>query len=85
MPEAILIATGFELGLAMAAANEFKNKNRAVRMVSMPPCDVFDARDLAYRQSVLPAEVTTRVAVLAGHRDLWYKYVGLYRRHDHLR
>ncbi|MEL7983230.1 transketolase [Vreelandella titanicae] len=77
MPEAILIATGSELGLAIAAANEFESKNRAVRVVSMPSCDIFDAQDLGYRQSVLPAEVTTRVAVEAGHRDFWYKYVGL--------
>ncbi|MFG6178733.1 transketolase, partial [Halomonas sp. THAF12] len=44
---------------------------------SMPSTDVFDAQDAAYRQAVLPAEVGNRIAVEAGHRDVWYKYVGL--------
>ncbi|UYG07218.1 transketolase [Halomonas sp. M4R1S46] len=76
-PEAILIATGAEVGLAMDAAAELEARGRAVRVVSMPSCDTFDAQDAAYRQSVLPAEVTARVAVEAGHRDFWYKYAGL--------
>ncbi|MBB3231240.1 transketolase [Halomonas stenophila] len=76
-PEAILIATGAEVGLAMDAATELEARGRAVRVVSMPSCDTFDAQDAAYRQSVLPAGVTARVAVEAGHRDGWYKYVGL--------
>ncbi|WP_136247049.1 transketolase [Halomonas borealis] len=76
-PELILIATGSEVGLAMDAAAELGEQGRAVRVVSMPATDVFDTQDAAYRQAVLPAEVGNRIAVEAGHRDYWYKYVGL--------
>lgn len=76
-PEAILIGTGAELDLVMGAAAELERQNRAVRVVSMPSCDTFDAQDAIYRQRVLPVEVSVRVAVEAGHRDVWYKYVGL--------
>ena len=76
-PELILIATGSEVGLAMDAAAVLAEQGRAVRVVSMPSTDVFDAQDAAYRQAVLPAEVGNRIAVEAGHRDYWYKYVGL--------
>lgn len=48
-----------------------------VRVVSLPSTDIFDAQDEAYRESVLPAHVTARVAVEAGIADYWYKYVGL--------
>ncbi|HEB0054266.1 TPA: transketolase, partial [Serratia marcescens] len=50
---------------------------RKVRVVSMPSTDAFDKQDTAYRESVLPAAVTARVAVEAGIADYWYKYVGL--------
>ncbi len=73
-PDVIVIATGSEVGLAMAAA-EASGKN--VRVVSMPATDVFDAQDDAYRESVLPSSCTARVAVEAGVRDFWRKYVGL--------
>ena len=73
-PEVIVIATGSEVGLAMAAA-EASGKN--VRVVSMPATDVFDSQDEAYRESVLPSSCTARVAVEAGVRDFWRKYVGL--------
>ncbi|XKE45260.1 transketolase [Halomonas organivorans] len=76
-PELILIATGSEVGLAMDAATALTESGRRVRVVSMPSTDAFDAQDAAYRQSVLPAEVGNRIAVEAGHRDFWYKYVGL--------
>ncbi|MCW4152954.1 transketolase [Halomonas sp. 18H] len=76
-PELILIATGSEVGLAMDAAAALADKGRAVRVVSMPSTDVFDAQDAAYRQSVLPAEVGNRLAIEAAHPDLWHKYVGL--------
>ena len=75
-PEAILIATGSEVGLAMAAA-ELLDGEIAVRVVSMPSTDAFDAQDDTYRDSVLPPSVTARVAVEAGAPDLWRKYVGL--------
>jgi len=74
-PDAIIIATGSEVGLAMDAAEALKGKN--IRVVSMPSTAVFDAQDQAYRNSVLPPEVTARVAVEAGVTSGWYKYVGL--------
>ncbi|MFC3284682.1 transketolase [Litchfieldella rifensis] len=77
IPEAILIATGSEVALAMDAAAQLEQDGRRVRVVSMPSCDAFDAQDADYRQSVLPAEVTARVAVEAAHADYWHKYVGL--------
>ncbi len=74
-PDAIIIATGSEVGLAVAAAELLADKK--VRVVSMPCAEVFDAQDAAYRESVLPASVTARVAVEAGVTDYWHKYVGL--------
>ncbi len=50
-----------------------------MRVVSLPSTDIFDAQDEAYRESVLPANVSARVAVEAGIADYWYKYVGLER------
>lgn len=72
-PAAILIATGSEVSLAIDAAKELGN----VRVVSMPSVNTFEAQDAAYKESVLPASVTKRVAVEAGVSDGWYKYVGL--------
>ncbi|MDI5891049.1 transketolase [Halomonas rhizosphaerae] len=76
-PELILIATGSEVGLAMDAAARLEEQGRAVRVVSMPSTDLFDRQDAEYRERVLPPAVTARLAVEAGHRDFWYKYVGL--------
>ena len=74
-PEAIIIATGSEVGLAMDAAAALGDKK--VRVVSMPSTDAFDAQDEAYKDSVLPKAVRARVAVEAGVTDGWRKYVGL--------
>ena len=76
-PEAIIIGTGSEVGLAMEAAGALAGKGKKVRVVSMPSTDVFDAQDSTYKESVLPASVTARVAVEAGVTDYWLKYVGL--------
>jgi transketolase len=76
-PDAILIATGSEVHLAVAAADQLAAAGTQVRVVSMPCAEVFEAQDAAYRESVLPSDVLPRVAVEAGHRDWWYKYVGL--------
>jgi transketolase len=73
-PEFILIATGSEVGLAMAAAEQLGD---GARVVSMPSTDVFDRQDPAYREAVLPKACRKRVAVEAGVRDFWRKYVGL--------
>ncbi len=77
VPDAIIIATGSEVELAMQAAQTLKEAGRQIRVVSMPSTDTFDAQDAAYRESVLPAAVTARVAVEAGVTDYWAKYVGL--------
>ncbi|MEC8811695.1 MAG: transketolase [Ketobacter sp.] len=76
-PDAILIATGSEVELAMAAAEVLAGKGKQVSVVSMPCVDVFLQQDAAYRESVLPAAVRARVAVEAGMKDYWYKFVGL--------
>lgn len=76
-PELIFIATGSEVQLAVDAAEKLTAEGRKVRVVSMPSTDHFDKQDAAYRESVLPAAVTARVAVEAGIADYWYKYVGL--------
>jgi transketolase len=73
-PDAILIATGSEVGLAVDAAAELAANGNRVRVVSMPSVDAFEAQDADYRESVLPAAVTARVAVEAGVTDGWYKY-----------
>jgi transketolase len=75
-PECIVIATGSEVGLAADAARELGRRGRRIRVVSMPCTSVFDAQDAAYRERVLPAAVTRRVAIEAGVRDGWWRYVG---------
>ena len=74
-PDAIIIATGSEVALAVGAAEQLNGKK--IRVVSMPSVDAFEAQDEAYRESVLPAAVTARVAVEAAVTSGWYKYVGL--------
>ncbi|WP_347248339.1 transketolase [Zoogloea sp.] len=74
--QAVIIATGSEVALAMAAQKQLADQGIAVRVVSMPSTNVFDRQDAAYRTSVLPVGVP-RVAVEAGVTDGWYKYVGL--------
>ncbi|WP_105637644.1 transketolase [Cronobacter dublinensis] len=76
-PDLILIATGSEVEIAVQAAEQLRGDGVAVRVVSLPSTDVFDAQDEAYRESVLPSDVSARVAVEAGIADYWYKYVGL--------
>jgi transketolase len=76
-PEAILIATGSEVGVTVKAAEALKAKGRNVRVVSMPSTSVFDRQDAAYKESVLPLGVLARVAVETAHVDYWAKYVGL--------
>ncbi|TDG15660.1 transketolase [Seongchinamella unica] len=76
-PDAIVIATGSEVALAMAAAERLEEAGKNIRVVSMPSTEVFEAQDAAYREAVLPSDVLARVAVEALHADYWYKYVGL--------
>ena len=73
-PDVIVIATGSEVDLAVKAAAESDKK---VRVVSMPSVDAYEAQSDAYKESVLPSEVTARIAVEAAIMDGWWKYVGL--------
>ena len=75
-PKAVIIATGSEVALAIAAQQALADKGIAVRVVSMPSNFVFDKQDKAYREAVLPRGIP-RVAVEAGVTDYWRKYVGL--------
>ncbi|EPL6455359.1 transketolase [Providencia rettgeri] len=76
-PELIFIATGSEVELAVKAADQLTAEGRKVRVVSMPSTDAFDKQDAAYREAVLPANVSARVAIEAGIADYWFKYTGL--------
>jgi len=76
-PEAIIIATGSEVGIAQQATDTLTAQGKKVRLVSMPCTELFERQDAAYQAQVLPANVTARVAVEAAHADYWYKYVGL--------
>ncbi len=75
-PEAILIATGSEVSLAVGAAEVLAGEGRRVRVVSMPNANLFLEQDEAYRESVLPSSVGARVAVEAAHSNYWYQFVG---------
>jgi transketolase len=72
-----VIATGSEVGIAAEAVRSFLAKGRKVRLVSMPSVTTYERQDEAYKQSVLPKDVTRRVAVEAGVREPWWHYVGL--------
>lgn len=74
--QAIAIATGSEVELAVAAAHELAEQGMQVRVVSMPCVEVFQAQDQTWRDGVLPPHVTARVAVEAGVTDGWYRFVG---------
>ncbi len=75
--DGIVIATGSEVALAVAAAAQLAERGRGIRVVSMPCAERFMAQDVAYREAVLPSQILARVAVEAGHVDYWYKFVGL--------
>lgn len=74
-PEMIVIATGSEVSLAMDAAAMLADKK--IRIVSMPSVELFEEQTKEYKDSVLPPDVTNRVAAEAGRPELWYRYVGL--------
>jgi transketolase len=76
-PEAIVIATGSEVGIAAEAVRNMAAKGRKVRLVSMPSTTTFERQDDAYKQSVLPPSIVRRVAVEAGSTEPWWQYVGL--------
>jgi len=74
--DAILIASGSELGITMAAAEALRAKGKKLRVVSMPSWELFDAQSAAYKESVLPKAITRRVSVEAGTTMGWSKYIG---------
>jgi len=76
-PQAILIATGSEVELAMQASDTLAGKGISTRVVSMPCAEIFSAQGVDYRDSVLPPAVRARIAVEALHADYWHKFVGL--------
>jgi transketolase len=76
-PEAIIIATGSEVELAVAACESEALENESIRVVSMPCTAAFDRQPQDYRDSVLPPDVSARVVVEAAVTQGWYKYVGL--------
>ncbi|MEO5606616.1 MAG: transketolase C-terminal domain-containing protein, partial [Polaromonas sp.] len=75
-PDLILIASGSEVGLVVAAGRQLAAEHIATRIVSMPSWDLFDAQPLDYRNAVLPPWVTARLAVEAGASQGWHRYVG---------
>ncbi len=74
--EMILIATGSEVNTALGAAKILRAKNRKVRVVSMPSCELFIAQEKAYRDSVLPPSCKARVSIEAGITFGWERFVG---------
>ena len=76
-PQVLLMATGSEVAITMAAAESLVAQGIPARVVSMPCVEVFEMQDAEYRDAVLPASVRARVAVEAGHPDTWFKFVGL--------
>ncbi len=75
-PDILLIATGSEVALVMEAAAKLAENGVQARVVSMPSTDVFEAQEISYKESVIPANVSARVAVEAGVTDGWWRYVG---------
>ena len=75
-PDALLIATGSEVQLALEAQDVLKEKGISVNVISMPSWDLFEAQDEAYKESVLPANVTKRLAIEMASTLGWHKYVG---------
>ena len=76
-PEAIIIATGSEVALAVQAAADLASAGVHVRVVSMPCVEQYLQQDGEYQESVLPSAVRARVAVEAAHSASWYRFVGL--------
>lgn len=77
-PEAIIIATGSEVGLAIAAAQLLSQQGKSIRVVSMPSTDRFAKQDPTYQERVLPSAVKLRLIIEAGSKDFWYRYSGDY-------
>lgn len=77
-PELIIISTGSEINLAIAAYHQLTQEGYKIRVVSLPSTNIFDQQDTIYQEYILPKTVTHRIAIEASSSDYWYKYVGLY-------
>jgi transketolase len=77
-PEALILASGSEVKLALEAAETLTKDGTAARVISMPSWELFDAQTQDYKNSVLPEHVTARVAIEAGVTQGWHKYVGMH-------
>jgi len=75
-PQLILIGTGSEVSLCVAAQQKLARESMRVRVVSMPSWELFDEQDESYRESVLPPAISARVAVEAGSQQGWERYIG---------
>jgi transketolase len=75
-PDAIIIATGSEVELAVAAADALSRQGKKIRVVSMPCVNLFLQQSATYRSEVLPETVTARVVVEAGAKEFWYQFTG---------
>ena len=75
-PRVILVATGSEVALAVAAAGKLADEGIAARVVSMPCVELFAAQDAAYQEEVLPAAVSARVIIEAGATATWWRFAG---------
>jgi transketolase len=76
-PEIIIIATGSEVHIALEAGRDLQRRGISARVVSLPSWELFEAQPVAYRDEVLPANITTRISIEAGTPLGWERYVGL--------
>ena len=76
-PDAILLSTGSEVHLALAAAAQMQALGKKIRVVSMPCCERFSKQDPAYQEQVLPNAIRKRIAIEAAASTYWYRFVGL--------
>jgi len=75
-PDLILMATGSEVSLCLAAYEQLSGEGAKVRVVSMPSWEIFDQQGAEYREKVLPARITARISVEMGSTMGWSRYVG---------
>jgi transketolase len=77
-PDALILASGSEVKLALEASEILAENTIAARVISMPSWELFEAQGQDYKNSILPDNVKARVAIEAGSTQGWHKYVGIY-------
>ena len=75
-PDILIIATGSEVSLGVEVAKTFLKRGVSIQVVSMPCVEVFDSQPRAYKDRVLPPNITKRIAIEAAHTNFWHKYIG---------